>query len=359
MALKEKCMIKTVIGNYDLELKAKSGESILVKDIQIMGPGTNYITCKIEKTTVGYFRVGGALGSHLYLFAGAVSHGHNWRTSSSNVGDQNSFAGLTDAGGVEIASKMIGGLSANTIYYYVGTTSRTYSQNMKTLLQLLSELGIFTGFPVAEGETFLITGAKGTNAYQIVKYEIYDAGDIKNTDMNGSKATKYLYINYGNTGADIDAAGDFLYKSSVSPAEFPDFPFGATVPAKHKIRIHGILASDYAPRNNDGTNYIYTQFLKLVKERVTLFDEDRRGILMEGFGPISIGHIDHIGDGVSLIGNFSHLDYRMPFLFNPPLEFSEGEELNIYLTTVAGGEVPSLTVDKHEIGIIEEVEKVA
>ncbi|HID30015.1 MAG TPA: hypothetical protein EYP19_08430, partial [Desulfobacterales bacterium] len=65
MAIKEHFAVKTVLGDNAIELRADPGEAFLVKDILIHNPATDYATVKIEKTTVGYFRVGGSLGSHL------------------------------------------------------------------------------------------------------------------------------------------------------------------------------------------------------------------------------------------------------------------------------------------------------
>jgi len=54
MALKEPLMVKTVEGATDLELEADTGESILVKDIQVYNPASNYATIRVGKTVAGY-----------------------------------------------------------------------------------------------------------------------------------------------------------------------------------------------------------------------------------------------------------------------------------------------------------------
>ncbi|MDP1624503.1 MAG: hypothetical protein Q8L64_01920, partial [bacterium] len=65
MAVTQAIAVTTVLGDTNLELKADPGEAFRVWDIMIDKPASNYITLKIEKTTVGYFRVGTGLGSHL------------------------------------------------------------------------------------------------------------------------------------------------------------------------------------------------------------------------------------------------------------------------------------------------------
>lgn len=359
MALKEKYMVKQVLGNTDLELEAKSGESLLIKDILIYNPLTNYITCKIEKTTVGYFRAGGTLGSHLPFIVGRSQHAHDITTGSTTPADQTSFADLENAGGTNVGSKVLGGLAKDTTYRRAMNLASIPSVVQKSILGLLTQLGLFKGFPVGEGETLLITGAKQSGAIQLVKYEIHDAGDFTPESENGSASKKYLFLNYGNTGANINKTGDSLFNTAQSPAEFPDFPYDKTVPAKFIVRLLGILASDFAPKENDGTDYCYTDYLKLVKGRVTLFDEDKNGILLYSGISTALGNIDMVGEGQSLIGNYSDVDMRLPLIFPTPLEFLEGEELNVYLTTTQGSSGKNIATDEHEIALIQEVEKIA
>ena len=298
MAVKERFMVKTVEGDDDLELQAKSGESILIKDVRIYNPASNYATLRVEKTTVGYFRVGGTLGSHL-------------------------------------------GFSPS-------------DSDKKTILGYLAEKGIFGGIPVAEGETFTISGVAQSGAIQQVVYEIYDAGDITNTMENGSQAGDYFFINYGRPSAVND--GDNVYTSTQNPAEFPDFPFGEVVPSGHVISLIGILGSDFGKTSGSGANKQITKYLKFVKGREVLFDEDRQGIPMIGSAPDSDG--SNIGEGYSLIGNYSDIDRREPFMFPEPLEFIAGEELNVYLTTDVLTGSANMSTDEAEIGLILRVRKV-
>ena len=196
-----------------------------------------------------------------------------------------------------------------------------------------------------------------SNAKQVLVYEIYDAGDMTPQTPNGSKSSVYTFLNYGNCGASINTNGDSLYTTSQSPAEFPAFPFGAVVPAKTEIEIIGICASPFAPSENDDTDYIYTQFLKLVKDREVLFDEDRQGIIFDNRQNDLTARLDSIAQGFSLIGNKSEYDLNDPFMFNPPLKFKPGAELAVYVTTVQGSSGQNIATDEHEICLIERVTK--
>ncbi|GAI18573.1 unnamed protein product, partial [marine sediment metagenome] len=227
-----------------------------------------------------------------------------------------------------------------------------------TLLSYLGDKGIFKGFPVAEGQTFTISGMERTASITLIIYEIYDPGDISADMENGSMSKEYFFLNYGNTGASITTPGDALYDNPVSPAEFPDFPFGKVVPAKYEIDILGICGSPRAPGENDGTNYIYTKFLKLVKEREVLFDEDRDGILFMHRSPNVDSKIDQTAEGFSLIGNLSAYDNNPPLMFPVPLTFLPGDELNIYLTTEGDESYGTLEASEQEITLIEKVRRV-
>ena len=285
MPIISKRNFKTQLGNTDLELEAKTGQGLLIKNIMIFDPTLDYITVSISKTTVGYFRVGGVLGSHL-----AFPLGRAFPTPFAAPGG------------------------------YV---------NQTTLLEYLFKIGLFSGFPVASGETFLITGAKKATSIQCVEYEIWDAADISSAMENGSKSTSYLYVNYGRTPATINVTTDVILNTANNPAEFPDFPFGNIVPAGRNIELHGILASDVMPGTWNPNNRTYTQFLKFMQDKLFLFNDDRQGLLYYSTAGIPHMTLDTIAEGTSLGGNYSDIDVKYPFRFDPPLIFAQGEELTI------------------------------
>lgn len=355
--LKEPLMVKIVEGDNDLKLTAGTGKSLLVKDIMIVDPTQTHLTIKIEKATVGFFRVKGILGNHLPLAWGRSEHAHDWITSDRAVGALGDGACLQNAGEVEVvAANMIGGLAASTTYPRVGALAKA-ALRQKTLLGLLWDLGIFKGFPIAEGQSMTLSRTEGATPTQIVIYEVHDAGDKKATDENGSESKEYVFINYGNCGEDVNLAKDWIYNTAKSPPEFPDFPFLKDVPANTEIALLGILGSDFSPEDNDGTHYTYTDRLKLVRGRVTLFDEDKKGLLFHSGRKTALGGMAGIAEGLSMIGNYSDVDVRLPLIFPVPLVFGPGEELGVYLTAVVGGTPKAIGVDEHEIGLIHKVRK--
>lgn len=299
---------KTVYGNTDLELEAKTGQGLIVKNIMINDPTLDYITVSISKTTVGYFRVGGVLGNHLSFHVGRA-----------------------------------------VPTPFLGTPGNI---NQTTLLSYLYSLGLFKGYPVASGEKLLITGAKKATSFQCVEFEIWDEADITPEMENGSKSVSYLYINYGRSAATINVTTDVILNTTNNPAEFPDFPFGKIVPANRNIELHGILASDVMPGTWAPGDRTYTQFLKFMQDKIFLFDEDRQGLLYHSSAGVPHMTLPTVAEGTSVGGNYSDIDLKYPFLFDPPLIFPQGEELTIAWKCgkLAAGTAISLALQ--EVGLI-------
>lgn len=357
MGLKQPFAIKTILGDTDLELTADPGESFLIKDILTHYCSDTYCTIRIDKTTVGYFRQGGPFGAHIFRLANWNRHSHGITINVDQPASATNDYKIRNASNeyINLLMPAVTGGEISGNYRFNEAVQRVTGGRSETLLKYLDRLGLWKGLPVAEGETLKITGVARSNAKQVLVYEIHDAGDMAPDSENGSKSKTYMFLNYGNCGASINTNGDSLYTTSQSPAEFPAFPFGSVVPAKHEIEILGICASPFAPSENDDTNYIYTQFMKLVKDREVLFDEDRQGIIFDNRQNDLTARLDSIAQGFSLIGNKSEYDLNDPFMFNPPLKFVPGDELAIYVTTVAAGNGQDIATDEHEICLIERV----
>ncbi len=355
MPLKQAFAVKQVRGNTDLELTADVGESFRIKDIMIYNPASSYVTLKTEKTTVGYFRVSGDLGSHLPFPKAPTKHsvGFNAQAYAMTSVEYNS---ILDAGGNVIDMKFAAetALGAPAI-----VTRMSYPQQLNpnpwTILKFLAVKGLFLGYPIATGEKFKITGAAQAGAIQMVIYEIWDGEDVKNVEENGSKAKNYLFMNYGRPAASITTSADTIYDTVQSPAEFPAFPFNRTVPPKTKIDILGICGSNITISGATVAKYNFTKFLKMIFEREILFDEDRNGILFEGLTPPDVATLVSIAEGHSMIGNYSTIDANEPFMPPSPLTFNEGDELNIYATTEIADTGATITAARLELGLIEKV----
>jgi len=357
MARKQALMVKQVVGNTNLSLQAKAGESLLIKDIMIYNPVSSYATLWVDKDTVGYYRVGGNAGNHLPLPIGSAGHSHSVIVAAADGALAQDHA-LSDAHGVSNAHiAVFSDRAALTTEPDIVQYGMIPHLDYKTILSFLGSTGIFKGYPVAEGETFLMTGVAQAGAIQIVVYEVHDAADILNTAENGGKSNKFMFINYGRQAAALVAAGSGLYSVSQTPAQFPNFPYGEKVPSKTKMTIYGILASDVVDYRS-AADYMVTNYIKLLKGRETMFDDDKNGLILNGIiGTVGAGA--EIARGVSLIGNYTDLDIKPPFMFPEALVLNEGEELNVYLTVAAGAAVAASTIPlvESEIGLIMTVEK--
>lgn len=357
MGLKQAFAVKQVRGNTDLELTADVGESFRIKDIMIYNPASNYVTLKTEKTTVGYFRVGGDLGSHLPFPKAPTKYSIGFDASPAAITSVE-YNKINDAGGNAIDMHF----AAETDLVAQAVTPRmSYPQQLNrnpwTILKFLAEKGLFAGYPVATGEKFKITGAAQAAAIQVVIYEIFDGEDVKNTEDNGSKAKNYFFINYGRPAASVTASADTLYDTVQSPAEFPAFPFNRTVPPKTQIDILGICGSEISISGATTAKYNFTKFLKMIFEREILFDEDRNGILFEGLTPPDVATLVSIAEGSSLIGGYSSIDAKDPFMPPAPLTFKDGDELNIYATTEIADTGATITAARLELALIEKVSR--
>lgn len=357
MALKQKQMFKIALDDNVLELEANPGESFLVKNIWIVSPAADYVTVLLDRTSAGYFRCGGALGSHLNMHRGRAQHSHNIEHNAGAAIIATNHQQIKNAGGVATGLYLANSTTVDGDGTRALDMSRSGEQTHKTLLEYLMGRGIFAGWPVAEGQTFALSGVKQANCIQMIEYEVHEGGDITSDMPNGSTAAEYLFINYGNAGGSIQATEENILNTSKNPAEFPDFPFGNVVPAKYEVDVIGILGSTFAPVANDGTDYTYTKYLKLIKDREVLFDEDRNGLLFMARNTSSKGGCDMLAEGWSVIGNYTDEDAKEPFILPAPLTFFPGDELGVYVVVAVGVGGQAITIVQHEVALIERVRR--
>jgi len=282
-------------------LQADSGESFLIKGLYVEPKtGNDYLTLKVDRKTVGCYRIAGKAGNHLDRIQ--QDHVH------------------------------------------------------KNLMEFLVLSGINCFIPVAEGQTFTVS-SPGTSPTVVIVYEIYDGGDIRADMPNGTDSKEYLFMQYMASAGTVDSTESLTLDTSLSPAEFPDFPCGKAVPANTQIDILGLVGCPVGQGTSE-TNKTYSTYVKLVKERETLFDEDRNGIPFFWRSGI-FGGTNYYSD-FSLIGPCVNVDMSTltgslgdPLLFNPALSFRSGEELLIYMSfiqlatyTVLGSEIDLAAIMK-------------
>ncbi|MBA7657545.1 hypothetical protein ES703_65484 [subsurface metagenome] len=224
MGLKQPFMVKENMATAaaSLELTAKVGESLLVKELRVAARyGHGFCECLIDRLSVGFFYIGSI--------------------------DENHLEQLSE-----------------------GCT-------LPNVFERLIQLGVFNGIPIAEGETFEIKPAvQGADIVGAIIYEVHDAEDIKAEMDCGSKAASYMFLNYGTNTAQIAANAYGDLDKTRNPSEYPSFPYGEVVPAGHEIDAMGILLKDWGGYVDDTANGM--RYLRLTKDRKVLFNDDRRGI---------------------------------------------------------------------------------
>ncbi|MBA7496180.1 hypothetical protein ES702_06778 [subsurface metagenome] len=281
MAIKEKFMVKTGMSVDTLSIKADPGEAFLVKEIGIDNLGNvEFAKLSIDRMTLAYL--------------------------SAYDNKQNQF--------------------------YFPRESAAFPNLMAHLLAL----GVFAGFPVKEGQEFTvdITGANTRNARII--YEVHDGEDITDEMQGATGSKEYVFFNYGTNKAEIGANANGDFDKCLTPAEFPDFPFGAIVPAKTQIEIMGLLIGTHRKGVYFGDKLRY---LKFSKGREVMFDEDRTGF--------------YCAHGMNYFPFHAEFYERTCVLFPEPLVFGPGDELILNMSV--GG--VALAADGGLICLIQKVTK--
>jgi len=282
-------------GSTELTLTAGAGESVIVRDIHVAETPGAYTTLFIDTSTQGYFR-----------------------TSSTGLGNHLS---------------------------YIKKSSKT-----KTILGYLTDKGIFRGYPIQSGSKFTI---KNTNAAAMsIIYDIYDAGDINNTMENGKDSKELTFLMYGQPAVNVNTTTDTQIIHKNNPSEFCDFPFHGGVATKRKIDLYGVI---YSSRGNDDgnltTNYIHTRYLKLMKGRNVLFDSMRNGLLAIG-KTVQTNGVFEAENGYDVGGENSDLYQKEALIFDQPIRFANGEELDTYWTTLVAATPGTFTPSQLEIAYI-------
>lgn len=321
MSLLEPYMEKhaTLAAGTPLSLEADVGQSILVKDVQVYSPANTYIELKTEKTGVGVYRVKGNLGNHL------AANYTDW---------------YSDVAGVE-----------------------NLRPGRKTLLSWLISKGYMAGYPVAEGEKFSIqeVGASTPTAMVNVIYELYEAGDMTSEMPNGRKATEYVMPSYGQPTAVLAVNTETVLNVCMLPKEYITFPWADIVPAKTVIEILALMGSPVSVAG-DATNYgIRSTYLKMIRERETLFDEDVNGVRFYQYGVGGTANDKYFGGGLCSFGNLSDMDIGYPFEGLVGKPFGAAEDFDVYIATAnigtTAGTPKTIAVADAEVGLVLRITK--
>lgn len=279
-------MVKRIIASGGGDLEAKAGESLRVRRIEVI-PSANdtYITVRVDRVTTAYYRVKGKSGNHL------------------------------------------------------GTNHVDYLK--RNIMEYLERMGVNVTIPIAEGQTLNVSRYAEAGNVMIV-YDRHSAGDILATDPNGSESNVITFLQYAKIGTAPTASGDHKLDTAITPSEFPDFPCGKVVEARHTVELIGVAGCPFV-NAEAGPKTAGTTFMKFVKDREVLFDTDRNGIPFDGDDAAATadsygGNFSLIGPGTEILVDTNVIMAGDPLMFDPALRFEAGSELNVYLTIVWAGD---------------------
>jgi len=286
MALRERGRIKRITASGGGTLQADADESFRITDLYC-APSSNdtYLTLYVGGRTVNKIRVKGKAGNHAP--------------------------------------------------YPTVKTTQLYEATFGGLFAALRARGFDMTIPVATGETFKVERYAETGDVTIV-YDVYDPGDVANTEPNGSAASVRRYLLYADNSAAVTASPASI-DNSLEAAGMDDWPIdGDDVPGNTEFRLHGVLGCPCAA--GDGSNnHGYTTHLKLLSDGDVLMDsEDQVGVPFLGDSSVTSATVDYTPVG-SLVGPMTAERPYPPLWFPEPLVFTTGRTLTLQVVVGSAG----------------------
>lgn len=300
MSLKQQNMQKNVTTNTQLILEAQADESFRVKEININGGASAHLQVRVNRQIVADIRQSGVTGSHCYF-------------------------------------------TTNTLH-------------RQSLFNWLIAEGIFSPIPVPTGMKLFLEGVNDADSIAQVVYDKFDTGDVSSSETNGTNSTKYDLLQYGQI-AGAAVAGENLFTAQITDNGYPAFPFGRVVPSKFRFTLRGIAFSSFNKTDNTDTDEMFSASMRFVRERKTLFDEDLNGLLYRGVNQASDGQV--YGNGQQSGGQRSSVDISDPLIFETPIVFEEGDDLDIFLNMILNSGAVNVDAIDTEMALIFNVEKTA
>jgi len=204
--------------------------------------------------------------------------------------------------------------------------------------------GVFNlKYPVATGENFRITTGAATDIF--IDYDIFEAGNVPNTEPNGTGSTELTYYVTLTNAASIPTTTATAYhvlNRNILPLEFPRFPI-ERVPGgvTYDIKALGAIAMS---QGNGTANTLQTRYLRLKYNRQVLYDPTEMGFQIMGRADTitAVPNYDQVSNEMSPVQTLTAGLYK----FNPALVMKEGDifDTEIGLRGVAAGAVAANTL---------------
>jgi hypothetical protein len=222
----------------------------------------------------------------------------------------------------------------------------------KNLLSYLYEKGIWRGIPIGEGENLFVQVQAAYNAQSYFIVDVFDAGDKKPTDPNGSDGAEYDFVTVYSLPSGTFASGDnWLTGVLGGPIVFEVQGNELRVPVNKEITIFGFMTRDVRKVSGTDANEQNSTYLKFVKNREVLFANDVNGIPI--FGDTSqVTDGTYIGNNICISGMYDSAESFEPYLFQVPLVLGEGEKIGISLMTQVTKGVANMAYNDYMLYLI-------
>ncbi len=233
--------------------------------------------------------------------------------------------------------------------------SSNHQGTIGSMMEEFKKFGLFPEIPVAEGQVLTITGATANDFLELV-YDLYEAGDIKSTDFNGTDSADYrMFQVISNSIAPTETGDEPLDASDLDPV-FIDFPADKVVPPNTRILLRGLFGSPVS--KGDGANQDqYSSHIKFLKDREDIFDKDLTGFLYRG-------DVSHTAASTIYAADASRLDKPIALnparviVFDDPIVFEAGAELNVLATIVETTGAADIAIGGIKLGMILDIHRV-
>jgi len=235
--------------------------------------------------------------------------------------------------GKTVQKLRVKGYAGNGSPYPAGKTTQLYEASFGGLMNWLRGRGLDLSIPVAKGQTLTVSRFAETGDLTI-RYDAYDADDVKADEPNGVDGLVQRYVHYATNPSAVTAS-PVAITTSLMWAGGDQWPINLReVGIGLRYRLHGLMGCPSA-RGNNTINKGYTTYLLLWKEGNVLMDAgDQVGIPFGGLSTTT-ADAETYSPVASMIGPLTGAIPYPPLMFDPPLEFTPGDTLTAQIA-VAG-----------------------
>jgi len=256
----------------DLTLTPPAGRALMVHDIEVATNTPGWAVIKSGLVTVGFFEIGPAVRNHLQPYWGGYG----------NV----------------------------------------------SLLKNAKNKGLFNGYPVSEGDPFVVSCSESVDYIRVI-YDENDAGDIKGTEQDGKSADERFCVFYGTNKNEIDASAYTPIDKSLMPSEYKAWPFELDVPPGYSIIVYGLAFLEVEENSYPGSQnaYIRSKRLRIKINREELWHPNEDGFLVLGDGAVDDSKNYAYGLGKNVIPYVGQKYTGNLFWLPDPKELVAGDEV--------------------------------